>query len=169
MTTKKGEMKKIRSEANERQIILTKVSRVVRFRTPQSDILGERHDVLAFALVDALTVGHDVHVVEHFKYFCGRRVDRADDSSAAMSDPPEKFYALRAAVTVQAGCRFIEKQNWRIIHLKGPVICRLLVANAKNKLQIRHSPVLEQSKVFLVLHQRGCCNQCLQHYRASKG
>jgi hypothetical protein len=95
MTTKKGnELNKTHSVANERQIILTEISRIVCFGTPQSDRLGERHNVVTFSLIDALTVGHDVHVIKHFKYFCGRCMYGADDSSASVCDSSQKFYAL---------------------------------------------------------------------------
>lgn len=66
--------------------LLTEIDRIVCERAIETYALCIRYDIGSFALVHALTFGQYVDVIEHFKYFRRRRVNRTNDSSATMSD-----------------------------------------------------------------------------------
>lgn len=62
-------------------IRLTEVSRIVCLRTSQADGLHVRDYVLPLALVNALPVSNNVHMIEHLENLCAWCVDGANDRS----------------------------------------------------------------------------------------
>lgn len=90
--------------------------RVVVGRTLQTERAQERHQLLRGALVDALSVGQRVQVVEHLEQTSGRLVDRADDGPAALGQRLQQRDALEAGRAVQAAGWLVEEHDRRVAH-----------------------------------------------------
>lgn len=65
-------------------------------------------------MVDALSLGQGVEVVEHFEQAGRGLVDGANDGPAATREGFQQGHALEAGGAVQAAGRFVEEHYWRV-------------------------------------------------------
>jgi len=71
------------------------------FRAFKAYILQERHHVARGIPINALSIGHDVNVIEFLKCARAGRVHRAYDGSPEMCQPLENIDALGRGELVQ--------------------------------------------------------------------